>query len=429
MSKVTKTKLFPGVNLTAVQTNKFKSAVLSISLFMPLAKETASVYALVPSVLRRGTENHPDMNSLSAALDDLYGGSIEPLVRKKGETQCLSFVGSFLDDAYTLNGEAILEPAAGMLGELLLKPYLVDGGFEPAYVEGEKANLIDRIRGQINDKRQYSMQKMASAMCEEEAYGVSRLGNEQSAAALTGQSLWQAYQDLLSQARVELYYCGSAPVKRVKAALTEAFAGLPVNKKRVELTCQVVAEPKCEQPRYVEEAVDVAQGKLAMGFRTAGINACDERYPALMVFNAVYGGTTTSKLFMNVREKHSLCYFASSSLEKLKGVMMVSSGIEFDKYEQARAEILAQLETCRKGEVEQWELVGAIRSIVSALQTTLDGQGRLEDYWLGQAVAGLKEGPEELARRVEQVTLNDVVEIANQVKLDTVYFLKGKEED
>jgi len=336
-------------------------------------------------------------------------------------------VGSFLDDAYTLNGEAILEPAATLFGELLLKPYLVDGGFEPSYVEGEKANLIDRIRAQINDKRQYSMQKMAACMCEDEAYGVGRLGDEQSAAAITGEDLWQAYQNLLYHAQVEVYYCGSAPAKRVKAALSEALAGLPVNKKRVELTCQVVAKPKQEDPRLVEEAMDVAQGKLAMGFRTAGINACHESYPALMVFNAVYGGTTTSKLFMNVREKLSLCYFASSSLEKLKGVMMVSSGIEFDKYKQAKAEILAQLESCRKGEVEQWELVGAVRSIVSALQTTLDGQGRLEDYWLGQAVAGLKEDPEALAKRVEQVTLEDVVEIANQVKLDTIYFLKGKE--
>jgi len=427
MGKVTKTKLFPGVCLTAVQTNKFKSSVLSVSLFTPLKKETASVNALVPSVLRRGTEEHPDMNCISAALDDLYGGSIEPLVRKKGETQCLSFVGSFLDDAYTLNGEAILEPAAALLGELLLKPYTVNGGFDSSYFDGEKANLIDRIRSQINDKRQYSMQKLTANMCEDEAYGVSRLGDEESAAAITGESLWAAYRNLLSNAQVELYYCGSAPVKRVKAALKEAFAGLPVNKKRAELTCQVLEEPRDEDPRLVEEAMDVAQGKLAMGFRTAGINACSENYPALMVFNAVYGGTTTSKLFMNVREKLSLCYFASSSLEKLKGVMMVSSGIEFDKYEQARDEILAQLEACRRGEVEQWELVGAVRSIVSALQTTLDSQGRLEDYWLGQAVAGLTEGPEELAARVEQVALEEVVEIANRVKLDTIYFLKGKE--
>lgn len=426
MTKVTKTELAPGVSLTAVQTNKFKSAVLSVSLLTPLEMQTASVNALVPYVLRRGTQDKPDMNTLSAALDELYGGSIEPQVRKKGETQCVGFVGSFLDDAYTLNGEAVLEPAASLMGELLLRPCTVNGAFFPDYTEGEKANLIDRIRAQINDKRQYSIRRLGQLMCDGEAYGISAMGNEERAAAVTPESLWSAYQKLLKNARVELYYCGSAPLERVEAALRQALKNLPVNDKRVELICDVKAAPD-QPPRLVEEAMDVAQGKLAMGFRTGGACVWTEDYPALLVFNAVYGGTTTSKLFMNVREKLSLCYFASSMLEKLKGVMLVSSGIEFDKYEQAKNEILAQLEACRRGELEDWELTGAVRSIVSALQTTLDSQGRLEDYWLGQAVAGLTEGPEELAVRVEKVTRENVVAMANRVELDTIYFLKGKE--
>lgn len=426
MTQVTKTELAPGVSLTAVQTHKFKSAVLSVSLLTPLKKQTASLNALVPYVLRRGTQDKPDMNTLSAALDELYGGSIEPQVRKKGETQCVGFVGSFLDDAYTLNGEAILEPAAALLGELILRPYTVWGVFSPEYTEGEKANLIDRIRAQINDKRQYSIRRLSQVMCEGEAYGVGVMGDEDRAAAVTPESMWNAYQDLLKNARVELYYCGSAPLERVEAALRQALKDLPVNDKRVKLICDVKAAP-AQPPRLEEEALDVAQGKLAMGFRTGGSCVWTEDYPALLVFNAVYGGTTTSKLFMNVREKLSLCYFASSMLEKLKGVMLVSSGIEFDKYEQAKNEILAQLEACRRGELEDWELTGAVRSIVSALQTTLDSQGRLEDYWLGQAVAGLTEGPEELAARVEKVTREDVVAMANRVELDTIYFLKGKE--
>ena len=426
MTQVTRTQLAPGVSLTAVQTHKFKSAVLSVSLLTPLKKETASVNALVPYVLRRGTQDKPDMNTLSAALDELYGGSIEPQVRKKGETQCVGFVGSFLDDAYTLNGEAILEPAAALLGELLLRPYTVGGAFCPDYTEGEKANLIDRIRAQINDKRQYSIRRLSQVMCADEAYGISAMGEEQRAGAVTPDSLWSAYQDLLKNARVELYYCGSAPQERVETALRQALKDLPVNDKRVELTCDVKAAPD-QAPRLEEEAMDVAQGKLAMGFRTGGACVWEKDYPALLVFNAVYGGTTTSKLFMNVREKLSLCYFASSMLEKLKGVMLVSSGIEFDKYEQAKNEILAQLVACRRGELEDWELTGAVRSIVSALQTTLDSQGRLEAYWLGQAAAGLTEGPEELAARVETVTREDVVAMANRVALDTIYFLKGKE--
>lgn len=428
MTDVKRTQLAPGVCLTAVRTDKFKSAVLSISLLTPLCRETASVNAMVPYVLRRGTREHPDMNALSRVLDELYGGSIEPMVRKKGETQCVGFVGSFLDDAYTLNGEAILEPAAGLMGELLLRPYTREGAFCPDYTAGEKANLIDRIRAQINEKRQYSVQKLIQSMCEDEAHGVDRMGDEKSAAEVTPQSLWAAYQRLLEQARIEVYYCGSAEAERVEGALKTALAGLPVNEEREALSCDVKPRPGQGAPRLVEEAMDVTQGKLAMGFRTGGACIWEDDFPALMVFNALYGGTTTSKLFMNVREKLSLCYFASSMLEKFKGLLLVSSGIEFEKYEQAKKEILAQLEACRRGEIEDWELTGAIRSIVSALRTTLDSQGGMEDYWLGQAVAGRGEEPEELARRVEAVSKKDVVAMAKRMELDTIYFLKGRED-
>lgn len=149
-------------------------------------------------------------------------------------------------------------------------------------------------------------------------------------------------------------------------------------------------------------------------------------YPAMLLFNAVYGGTTTSKLFMNVREKLSLCYFASSMLDRRKGILLVSSGIEFEKYEQAKSEILAQLEACRRGEIEDWELEGARRSVVSSLEVTADNQGRQEDYWISQAAAGCGESPSELAARVERVTREEVAAAAQKLTLDTVYFLKGE---
>ncbi len=428
MTHMTRKELRPGVYLTAVQTHKFKSAVLSATLLTPLTRERASVNALVPYVLRRGTEQHPDMEAISAVLDDLYGGSLEPMVRKKGETQCVGFVGSFLDDAYTLNKEPVLEPAARLLGDLFLRPLTVENGFAPDYVKRERDNLADRIRAQMNEKRQYSVQRLVQTMCQGEAYGVDRYGDEESARAITGESLWSAYQNLLNTARVELYYCGSAEPERVAAALLTAFSALPETGARTAPDCSVKANSGRAEPKMVEEAMDVTQGKLAMGFRTGGIAVQSADYPALLVFNAVYGGTTTSKLFMNVREKLSLCYFASSMLEKAKGVMLVSSGIEFDKYEQARNEIMAQLEAVRRGEVEDWELVGAVRSIVSALIATQDSQGRLEDYWLGQVTAGQTETPEELCARVETVTLENVVAVAKQVELDTIYFLKGQED-
>ena len=171
----------------------------------------------------------------------------------------------------------------------------------------------------------------------------------------------------------------------------------------------------------------MTQGKLALGFRTGGSCVWTEDFPALMVFNALYGGTPTSKLFLNVREKLSLCYFASSTLEKCKGVLMVSSGIESGSFEKAKAEILAQLENCRQGAIEDWEITAARQAIISSLSATLDAQGRLEDFWLGQAAAGLEEAPQALARRIGAVTRDQVAAAAHKLALDTIYFLKGKE--
>ena len=424
MSEVTRTQLLPGVHLTAVQTQKFKSSVLGMQFLLPLAREQAALHALLPMVLRRGTAEHPDMESLSAVLDELYGGSLEPTVRKKGETQCVGFVGSFLDDAYTLDGSAVLEPSAALLGELVLRPYTRDGVFCPDYTRQERENLVTRIRAQVNDKRQYAQVRVVAEMCAGEPFGVDKLGDEASAAAITPQKLWDCYQQVLRTAPIEFYYCGSAPLERVRAAVQAIVDGLPAGE-RVPLARPEKGNAPA-QPRRVEEALDVTQGKLAMGFRT-GIDAWDEDYPALMLLNAVYGGTTTSKLFLNVRERLSLCYYASSGLMKYKDVMLVSSGVEFDRVEQAKTEILAQLDQCRTGAFGEEELEWARRSVVSSLTTTMDAQGRLEDYWLGQSAAGLTEAPEELARRVEQVTREQVVSAAQKLKLDTVYFLKGKE--
>ena len=425
MAELTRSELFPGVHLTAVHTEKFKSCVLGASFLAPLDRTTAACNALVPSVLRRGTQEHPDMESLSAALDELYGGSIEPVVRTRGETQCVGFLGSFLDDAYTLDGSAILEKAAGLLGELLLRPCTEHGLFRRDYTDSERQNLIDRIRAQVNDKRSYALLRLKREMCAGEPFGVDRLGDESSARAITPESLWARYQDLLRTAPMELYYCGSAKPERVADALRAALSQLPTDGVRTPLPRPAAKEAPA-QPREVVESLDVTQGKLTMGLRT-GSTVWSEDYPALLLANAIFGGTTTSRLFLHVREKLSLCYYASSQLEKLKGVMLVSSGVEFDKVGEARAEILSQLEACRKGAFEDWELEGARRSVVSALHSAMDAQARLEDFWLGQAVAGLTEDPEALARRVEEVTREQVVAAFSSLQLDTIYFLKGRE--
>ncbi|WP_251444892.1 EF-P 5-aminopentanol modification-associated protein YfmF [Vermiculatibacterium agrestimuris] len=425
MATVKRTQLMPGVFLTSVNTKKFKSSLLSMTLLTPLKKETAAVNALIPYLLRRGSEAHPDLQSLSAALDQLYGGAIDPMVRKKGEIQCVGFLGGFLDDAYTLDGGGVLDQAAELMGELLLRPYTHEGAFCPDYTRQEKANLVDRIRAEINEKRQYAVNRVVEEMCREEAYGVGRLGREADVESITPQSAWARYQELLAHSRLELYYCGSAEHDAVCVILQRALTGLP-REGGYEVP-ETVILPFAQETRRVEEAMDVAQGKLTMGFRTGGITAGSPDYPALVLCNALFGGTTTSKLFLNVREKLSLCYYASSSLLRYKGLMIVSSGVEFCNVKRAEDEIEAQLEACRRGEFESWEVEGARRYTVSSLLTMLDSQGRQEDWWLSQAVAGLTQSPQELAQAVDKVSVEAAVAAAKALNLDTVYFLKGME--
>lgn len=421
-----RTQLFPGVWLRTVHTDKFKSAYLSLTLMTQLNRENASANALLPRVLRRGTMVHPDMESLSAALDELYGGAVEPVVRKKGESQCVGFLASFLDNAYALNGEDILSGAAELLGEMLLNPLTRDGVFDSDYVEGEKANLIDELRGQINDKRIYATRRLTQLMCREESFGADKLGQEDKVAAITPESLWARYQKLLSSAQVEVYYSGSADPERVREIMERVFSTLPVSQEREEPECEVRIHAE-QEPNVIEEVMDVNQGKLAMGWRTGGITVWEEECPALVLCSAVFGGTSMSKLFMNVRERLSLCYYASSALEKQKGLMIVSSGIEFQNYETAKREILAQLEDVKAGKITDDELEGARRILINQYRSIEDEQGRMEEYWLGQAAAGTEDAPGTLAARLETVTGEQIAQVARKLELDTVYFLKGKE--
>lgn len=421
-----RTQLFPGVWLRTVHTDKFKSAYLSLTLMTQLNRENASANALLPRVLRRGTMVHPDMESLSAALDELYGGAVEPVVRKKGESQCVGFLASFLDNAYALNGEDILSGAAELLGEMILNPLTRDGVFDPDYVEGEKANLIDELRGQINDKRIYATRRLTQLMCREESFGADKLGQEDKVAAITPESLWARYQKLLSSAQIEVYYSGSADPERVREIMERAFSTLPVSQEREEPECEVRIHAE-QEPNVIEEVMDVNQGKLAMGWRTGGITVWEEECPALVLCSAVFGGTSMSKLFMNVRERLSLCYYASSALEKQKGLMIVSSGIEFQNYETAKREILAQLEDVKAGKITDDELEGARRILINQYRSIEDEQGRMEEYWLGQAAAGTEDAPGTLAARLETVTGEQIAQVARKLELDTVYFLKGKE--
>ena len=412
--------LMDNVYLTCIPSEKFKTSFLSAQLVMPLEKGTAGRNALLVNVLSRGTQRFPDMASLSGQLDRLYGARLEPTVRKKGENQVFGFVASFVDERFVPDGERLLEPMADLLGELFLSPATRNGRLRGDYVESERANLADLIRSDLNDKRAYAARRLLEVMCAGEAYGLSRLGTAREVERISLQRPNSHYQTILPGARLELFYCGAIPVRRVAGALARAFAALP-RQGAVEpaVTARKAAPETC---RVVEETMDVNQGKLGIGFRTDS-----QDVPATMVMNAMFGGTSNSKLFLNVREKLSLCYYAGSAYHRSKGLLTVSSGIEAANYDKAVSEIMAQLEALRRGSWEAWEFAGAKSALRNSFLSLEDSAGGLEDYAMGQAATGGDESLPLLLEAVAAVTEERVRQAAACVRPDTIYFLRGKE--
>jgi len=420
----TRKELMPGVFLTHLRSDKFKTACMSVNLLTQLQRETAAMNALIPQVLRRGTSRYGDMEQLSRRMDELYGTAIEPTIRRVGEIQVLGFFASFPEGDYLPGGENLLGEAAGLMAELLLSPNTRGGLLLPDYVDSEKEKLLDLIRSRVNEKRGYALSRCIEEMCCFEDFAISRFGTEDEAENIHYKKLTKHYRKLLQTAPVELFYCGKASYKQVREVLKDAFATMPRGEIDYEIGTDVRMNAVEDHVRYVEEEMDVTQGKLVMGFRM-GECMDDPDIPAMYVFNAIYGSGANSKLFMNVREKLSLCYYASSAVLIKKGLMLVSSGIEFEKYEEAKNEILAQLDAVRTGDITPEELETAKRSVSSELRSAMDSQGELEGFWLSQAMDGLDYGPMELAELIEDVTKEDVMAIANSIELDLIYFLKG----
>ena len=415
-----RTEILPGVYLTAVQSDKFKTGCFSLNLLRPMKKEEAAANALIPSVLLRGSETCPDIASISAKLDELYGASVGTLVRKKGEVQLVGFYCDYVQDEYV--DEPVFAPLMAFLAELLLNPRLENGAFPEAVVDSEKLNLENAMLSRINDKRTYAASQLIRTMCAGQPYGIPRIGDPDDLTEITAKSLYAHYRDLLATSRVELFYMGSLSPEAVAKVLQTVLADLP----RAEAFVPVgtTPAPAARPLQEKTERLDVTQGKLSLGFFT-DITAKDPRYPALVLAATVFGGGATSKLFTNVREKMSLCYYASASFEKFKGVLSVSSGVEFSKLETAKTEILRQLEACKAGDITDAELESARGYLVSDLKIAMDSPGRLDDYYMGQILLEQDGTMQDLASAIARVTKQEAADAIQALRLDTIYALEG----
>ena len=426
----TRAEIINGVWLTHIRSDKFKTACLSITLLTQLQRESAAMNALLPLVLRRGTARYTDMETISRRLDELYGAAIEPVVRRIGEIQCLGFFASVPEEDYLPAGADTLRGTCELMGQMLLAPNTRGGLLLPDYVDSERDKLIEMIRARLNDKLSYSVSRCIEEMCCCENFAVSRFGDEESAAAIRYQKLTKQYRNLIQTSPIEIFYCGRAEEKRVESLLRDALSTLPRGEIDYDIGTDVRLNALEETPREYTEQMNVTQAKLVIGWRLG--KAMDDPNPAaLRLFASLFGGSTASKLFVNVREKLSLCYFASAVADVHKGVLLAYAGTEADNVGRAKEEIFAQLASIANGEITDEELSAARADVKSALKSALDVQGALEGFYLSAALDGADYSPEELSALVDDVTKEELVEIARGCECDMIYTLTGdgSEED
>ena len=418
-----RTEIRPGVWLTHLREDKFKTACFSVSLLSQLNRETASMNALIPFVLRRGTSAFPDMEALSARMEELYGTVIEPIIRRIGEIQCCGFYASFPEDDFLPRGEGVLKDTLELTLDLLLSPVTRGGLLLPSYVDSEREKLLDLISARMNNKRSYAVLRCIEEMCCCEDFAVGRYGDEESCRSINYKKLSRHYRTLLQTSPIELFYCGRASLREVKALLRDHLSTLPRGEIDMEIGTEIRMNALEAEPRSTVEEMDVSQANLVIGWR---LGECmeDPDFAALYVFNDLFGGSPSSKLFLNVREKLSLCYYASSIIDIRKGLLLVSSGIQLANLDAAKAEIFAQLDAVCRGDFSEDELQTAKAGVISDLRSIPDSQGALESFYLSQAVVGADYSPTDLAALVNEVTAAQVIAIAKSVECDQIYLLK-----
>ena len=412
-----------GVQFLSIPDTRFKTARLTVALLLPLKMETASANAILPFLLRRSCSDYPRFADLQHRLNELYGARILADVIRVGESQALIMSAVSLDDRFSLHHEEISAQCAELLRSMLLEPVLTAGHFSKEDVELEKRCLSELIESEINEKRLYARHRCEQLLCEGEGYAVNRYGTIEGVSQLEPSGITDAWRQVLSAAQVRVIYQAENG-KDIAGAFCSGFESLP-GRSPVSFEMQKEASPR--EMNRVTERMDLNQAKLVLGLRRrTGRQNAD--VPAMRLMNALLGGTPHSLLFKNVREKLSLCYYCSSSYDRLKGVLLIDSGVEESNAEKAQTEILRQLDAVRSGNFTEEELESARLSLINQFHTVGDLQSTLASWYLGQSLDETLSTPEQAADEIKLVTRDQITAAARSVNPETVYLLAGEED-
>ena len=412
------------IKLHCIETDKFKTNLLSVFLSVPLDKKTVTANALIPAVLRRGTNNLKTQEEISIELENMYGATFDCGVEKTGDNQILKFYLEMVNDEFLPDDGQMLNKGINLLLDLVFNPCIENSSFKEEYVKTEKENLKRIIEAKIDNKDRYAFERCIEEMYKNTIYGLYKYGYIKDLEKIDSKNLYEQYKKLIETAKIDIFVSGDINKEEV---LKEIKKNENINKISERTDIHVINSTKeveeVNEPRLVEEKMEVTQGKLVIG---TDVNFNEENYKyKISLYNVILGEGATSKLFQNVRERESLAYTARSNYIRQKNNIYIRCGIEIQNYEKAVSVIKEQLEDMKNGKFTEEEIENAKKYVIAGLRTTRDEQDAELSYYFGQELSNEFTTFEEYEEQIKKVTKEDIQKVAQNIKINTIYFLRN----
>ena len=405
----------PKAHITVLPNKKFKRNRISINLIVPNAREKATMYALMPGLMERAYEDYPDMQMLSRKLNRMYAAQLSVGTAVIGANRCMRFTVQGIKNEYCINNEDLMAELCDVLLGVIFRPCLEDGAFVKDWLEVEKFKLREDIEGEINDKRGYCVKNARRKFFGDGLNGVERMGYLDEIDGITAEMLYSCYREMLDMAVVEIFITANNPDSAVEK-LTEAFS----YNRSAQADILPVTAVECKDAEFFTESTDTTQGKVCLVYTTKRLLTEDERYH-MLVASALYGGTASSRLFKNVREKQSLCYYCAAGFNGFTSSMSVDSGVEHHNTQRTIDAVQYELKNMIEGEITDEEISQTKLTIINSLKANYDGLHGLEAWYLNEAIRGTAFTPEMVMERVENVTADNIRNVLSLLNLNVVY--------
>lgn len=423
--KLESKEILQGIKLHLIKTDKYKTDLSAIIISVPLAKETVTIDCLVPAVLRRGTANITTQEEINKRLEEMYGTTFDCGIEKIGDNHVIKFYMESINDKFLPQKEDILKNQIQLLFEIVFNPYIENGSFKKEYVDSEKENIRQKINAKIDNKAQYALDKCIEAMYDGKPYSLYKFGNANEIDSISIEDLYKRYQDIIQNAKIDIFVSGNFDENQVVSYVEDDLnnfklqSRIPIFIKNNEET----EKKEKVQTKVLEEKLDVLQGKLVLGLDVME-NTPGSRY-SISIYNVILGESATSKLFQNVREKASLAYTTRSTYTRQKNNIFINSGIEIPNYEKALKIIKEQLEDMKQGNFTEEDILNAKKYMINGINSVEEEQDTEITYYVGQELSGLDISLETYKNEIEKVTREQIIDIANKIQINTIYFLRN----